>query len=199
MHQVLGGGLTVVTASWLHQGSPVLSINNLRGPFRFFSCNMRCSLLEIFGPNRWLSDPSGTDLHLVFSSSSSSSFSHLALLLLFPTSTCPRPPNPYIFWKLMIIAIQKRIGNTNTKTKTNTKTMTKTKTQREQLNHYQCAIFSESGRLKHSKSDGGYLPLVNCQLTFILNCRLTWKAWLCLQTVGSKPQLPGNQKNLRYI
>ena len=51
MHQVLGGGLTVVTASWLHQGSPVLSINNLRGPFRFFSCNMRCSLLEIFGPN----------------------------------------------------------------------------------------------------------------------------------------------------
>ena len=61
----------------------------------------------------------------------------------------------------MIIAIQKRIGNTNTKTKTNTKTMTKTKTQREQLNHYQCAIFSESGRLKHSKSDGGYLPLVN--------------------------------------
>ena len=51
MHQVLGGGLTVVTASWLHQGSPVLSINNLRGPFRPFSCNMRCSLLEIFGPN----------------------------------------------------------------------------------------------------------------------------------------------------
>ena len=35
-----------------------------------------------------------------------------------PTSTCPRPPNPYIFWKLMIIAIQKWIGNTNTKTKT---------------------------------------------------------------------------------
>ena len=50
-----------------------------------------------------LSDPSGTDLHLVFSSSffsfsfSFSSSSHLALLLLFPTSTCPRPPNPYIF------------------------------------------------------------------------------------------------------
>ena len=51
MHQVLGGGLTVVTASWLHQGSPVLSINNLRGPFRPFSCNMRGLLLEIFGPN----------------------------------------------------------------------------------------------------------------------------------------------------
>ena len=82
----------------------------------------------------------GTDLHLVFSFSFSSS--HLALLLLSPTSTCPRPAYPYIFWKLMIIAIQKRIGNTNTKTKTNTKTMTKTKTQREQLNHYQCAIFS---------------------------------------------------------
>ena len=47
------------------------------------------------------------------------------------TSTCPRPPNPYIFWKLMIIAIQKWIRNTNTKTKTNTKTMTKTKTPRE--------------------------------------------------------------------
>ena len=51
------------------------------------------------------------------------------------TSTCPTPPNPYIFWKLMIIAIQKWIGNTNTKTKTNTKTMTKTKTPRGQLNH----------------------------------------------------------------
>ena len=46
------------------------------------------------------------------------------------TSTSPRPPNPYIFWKLMIIAIQKWIRNTNTKTKTNTKTMTKTKTPR---------------------------------------------------------------------
>ena len=52
-----------------------------------------------------LSDPSGTDLHLVFSFFSFSS--HLALLLLSPTSTCPRPPNPYIFRKLMIIAIQK--------------------------------------------------------------------------------------------
>ena len=47
------------------------------------------------------------------------------------TSTCPGPPNPYIFWKLMIIAIKKWIRNTNTKTKTNTKTMTKTKTPRE--------------------------------------------------------------------
>ena len=47
------------------------------------------------------------------------------------TSTSPRPPNPYIFWKLMIIAIQKWIRNTSTKTKTNTKTMTKTKTPRE--------------------------------------------------------------------
>ena len=37
------------------------------------------------------------------------------------TSTCPRPPNPYIFWKLMIIAIQKWIWNTNTKTMTKTK------------------------------------------------------------------------------
>ena len=45
----------------------------------------------------FLSDPSGTDLHLVFSFSFFSSFSHLALLLLSPTSTCPRPPNPYIF------------------------------------------------------------------------------------------------------
>ena len=47
------------------------------------------------------------------------------------TSNCPTPPNPYIFWKLMIIAIQNWIRNTNTKTKTNTKTMTKTKTRRE--------------------------------------------------------------------
>ena len=47
------------------------------------------------------------------------------------TSRCPTPPKPYIFWKLMIIAIQKWIKNTNTKTKTNTKTMTKTKTPRE--------------------------------------------------------------------
>ena len=47
------------------------------------------------------------------------------------TSSCPTPQNPYIFWKLMIIAIQKWIRNTNTKTKTNTKTMTKTKTRRE--------------------------------------------------------------------
>ena len=47
------------------------------------------------------------------------------------TSSCPTPQNPYIFWKLMIIAIQKWIRNTNTKTKTNTKTMTKTKTPRE--------------------------------------------------------------------
>ena len=62
-----------------------------------------------------LSDPSGTDLHLVFSFSFSffsfsfsfSFSSHLALFLLFSTSTCPRPPNPYIFRKLMIIAIQK--------------------------------------------------------------------------------------------
>ena len=38
------------------------------------------------------------------------------------TSTCPRPPNPYIFWKLMIIAIQKWIRNTNTKTMKKTKT-----------------------------------------------------------------------------
>ena len=42
------------------------------------------------------------------------------------TSTSLRPPNPYIFWKLMIIAIQKWIRNTNTKTKMNTKTKTKT-------------------------------------------------------------------------
>ena len=48
-----------------------------------------------------------------------------------PTSTCHRPPNPYIFWKLMIIAIQKWLKNTNTKTPTNTKTMTKIKTPRE--------------------------------------------------------------------
>ena len=41
----------------------------------------------------------------------------------------PDPPNPYIFWKNMIIAIQKWIRNTNTKT------MTKTKTPREELNH----------------------------------------------------------------
>ena len=47
------------------------------------------------------------------------------------TSSCPTPPNQYIFWKLMKIAIQKYIRNTNTKTKTNTKTMTKTKTPRE--------------------------------------------------------------------
>ena len=47
------------------------------------------------------------------------------------TSSCPTPPNPYIFWKFMIIAIQKWIRNTNTKTKTNTKTMTKTKAPRE--------------------------------------------------------------------
>ena len=47
------------------------------------------------------------------------------------TSSCPTPLNPYIFWKLMIVAIQKWIRNTNTKTKTNTKTMTKTMTPRE--------------------------------------------------------------------
>ena len=41
-----------------------------------------------------------------------------------PNFYLPQPPNQYIFWKLMIIAIQKWIGNTNTKTKT--KTMTKT-------------------------------------------------------------------------
>ena len=34
----------------------------------------------------------------------------------------PDLPNPYIFWKLMKIAIQKWIRNTNTKTKTNKKT-----------------------------------------------------------------------------
>ena len=47
------------------------------------------------------------------------------------TSFCPRSPKPLHFWKLIIMAIQKWIGNTNTKTKTNTKTMTKTKTPRE--------------------------------------------------------------------
>ena len=39
-----------------------------------------------------------------------------------------RPLQPYIFWKLMMKAIQKSSENTNTKTKTMTKTTTKTKT-----------------------------------------------------------------------
>ena len=43
-----------------------------------------------------------------------------------PLLLAPDPPNPYIFWKLMIRAIQKWIGNTNTRTNTITKTMTKT-------------------------------------------------------------------------
>ena len=85
----------------------------------FFATKSWCSRWVDSWEKQYLSDPLGTDLHLVFSFFSFSffsSFSHLALLLLYPTSTCPRPPNPYIFWKLMIIAIQKRIGNTNTKT-----------------------------------------------------------------------------------
>ena len=129
------------------RGQPIVLGSDPKGENLVYTHGNRCILL---------SDPSGTDLSFVFFSFFFSSFfsfsfssSHLALLLLFTTSTCMRPPNPYIFWKLMIIAIQKRIGNTNTKTKTNTKTMTKTKTQREQLNH-QCAIFSEPWRLKHS-------------------------------------------------
>ena len=35
--QVGGGGL-LEAASWLHQGSPLLSIKSFRGPFRCFSC-----------------------------------------------------------------------------------------------------------------------------------------------------------------
>ena len=48
------------------------------------------------------------------------------------TSDSPTPPNPYIFWKLVTRAIQRRQRDTNTKTMTitNTKTKTKTKTKR---------------------------------------------------------------------
>ena len=68
------------------------------------NCNDYTTTLDtLLSLEHLLSDPSGTDLHLVFSFSSffssffSFSSSHLALLLLSPTSTCPRPPNPYIF------------------------------------------------------------------------------------------------------
>ena len=44
------------------------------------------------------------------------------------TSDSPTPPNPYIFWKLVTRAIQRRQRDTNTKTMTMTNTMTKTKT-----------------------------------------------------------------------
>ena len=41
----------------------------------------------------------------------------------------PRPSNPYIFWKLLSRAIQRRQRDTNTKTMTITNTKTKTKTE----------------------------------------------------------------------
>ena len=70
------------------------------------------------------------------------------------TSDSPKPSNPYIFWKLMSIAIQKRQRDTNTKTmtitNTKTKTKTKTRTPRQYLEHLQCAIFSESWWLAQS-------------------------------------------------
>ena len=68
------------------------------------------------------------------------------------TSYSLTPPNPYIFWKLMSRAIQKRQRDTNTKTMTitNTKTKTKTRTPRQYLEHLQCAIFSESWWLAQS-------------------------------------------------
>ena len=46
----------------------------------------------------------------------------------FCTSDSPTPPNPYIFWKLVTRAIQRRQRDTNTMTMTMTNTMTKTKT-----------------------------------------------------------------------
>ena len=64
----------------------------------------------------------------------------------------------YIFWKLMLKAIQKSSENTNTKTKTMTKT--KTKTQKKCLKHPTYAIFLKSWWLTHSKYDDRYLTLV---------------------------------------
>ena len=70
------------------------------------------------------------------------------------TSDSPTPSNPYIFWKLMSRAIQRRQRDTNTKTmtitNTKTKTKTKTRTPRQYLEHLQCAIFSESWWLAQS-------------------------------------------------
>ena len=59
------------------------------------------------------------------------------------TSDSPTSPNPYIFWKLLSRAIEKRQRDTNTKTMTitNTKTKTKTRTPRQYLEHLECAIF----------------------------------------------------------
>ena len=66
----------------------------------------------------------------------------------------------YIFWKLMLKAIQKSSENTNTKTKTMTKTTTKTKTQKKCLKHPPYAIFLKSWWLTHSKYDNRYLTMV---------------------------------------
>ena len=88
----------------------------------------------------YLSDPSGTDLSLVFSSSSSFSPSP-------PSSSWPvsdyyykcliyhiqawGSPQPIHFLKAHHVSSPNTDENTNTKTKTVTKTMTKTKTPRE--------------------------------------------------------------------
>ena len=48
-------------------------------------------------------------------------------MIIISARTLPRPLWPYIFWKLMMKAIQKSSEDTNTKTKTMTKTKTQTK------------------------------------------------------------------------
>ena len=101
------------------------------------------------------------------------------------TSSCPTPPNPYIFWKLMIIAIQKWIRNTNTQTKTNTKTNTKTKKKtkttciwrprRESLRRLSSHLQSTLQQPRSCKSGAKKVPQpYHCQLIYMTG---TWYIW----------------------
>ena len=85
----------------------------------------------------FLSDPSGTDLSLVFSSppssSSSSPVSDYYFKCLIYRIQALGSPQPIHFLKAHDVSSTNTDENTNTKTKTVTKTMTKTKTPREWL------------------------------------------------------------------
>ena len=83
---------------------------------------------------KYLSDPSGTDLSLVFSPSPSSrpvsNYYYKCLIYHIQASGSPQPIH---FLKAHDVSSPNTDENTNTKTKTVTKTMTKTKTPREWL------------------------------------------------------------------
>ena len=97
------------------------------------SLSVLLSLFPAIFPSWFLSDPSGTDLSLVFSTSSSRPVSDYYYKCLLYHIQAWGSPQPIHFLKAHDISSPNTDENTNTKTKTVTKTMTKTKTPREWL------------------------------------------------------------------